>query len=103
MSRVRVHTDAAAHEAARSILARAFTVDGHIAFSRDAYVPSSETGQRLLAHELTHVLQQARGSGPTLRGVYRGPERRVELSSLLGGVRCCASCIAVRRCASPRD
>ena len=58
-SQVRVHTDARAAGAARSIDANAFTVGRDIAFGAGQYAPQSHGGQRLLAHELTHVLQQA--------------------------------------------
>lgn len=57
-SRIRVHTDAAAARAARSLNARAFTVGQEIVFGLGEYTPSSRTGRKLLAHELTHVLQQ---------------------------------------------
>jgi hypothetical protein len=58
---VRVHTGAAAHESARSVDAHAFTVGSNIVFQRDQYDPSSKTGQTMLAHELTHVVQQRSG------------------------------------------
>ena len=55
---VRVHTDSRAAETAKSINARAFTVGKDIAFGAGQYEPDSQGGQRLLAHELTHVVQQ---------------------------------------------
>jgi hypothetical protein len=61
-SHVRLHTDADAAEAARSIDAKAFTVGSHIAFGSGQFVPEAPEGRRLLAHELTHVLQQSDGS-----------------------------------------
>lgn len=54
---VRIHTGAAADEAARSINAEAFTVGTDIAFANGTYNPGSQAGKRLLAHEVTHVLQ----------------------------------------------
>jgi hypothetical protein len=60
-SQVRVHTDSRAAESARSINARAFTVGSNIAFGSGQYAPESREGRHILAHELTHVLQQ-RGS-----------------------------------------
>jgi hypothetical protein len=57
-SRVRVHTDAQAAEAAEALNSRAFTVGRHITFSRGLWAPRTEVGQRLLAHELSHVVQQ---------------------------------------------
>jgi hypothetical protein len=58
-SETRVHTDSRAAEASRSIQARAFALDGHIAFGAGEYAPATPAGQRLLAHELTHVIQQS--------------------------------------------
>lgn len=57
-SRVRVHTDIRASEAARDVHARAFTVGHGVVFASGAYMPRSAAGKRLLAHELTHVVQQ---------------------------------------------
>ena len=57
-SRVRVHTDAQADQFNRSIRAQAFTTDRDIFFQRGAYSPQTRGGQELLAHELTHVVQQ---------------------------------------------
>ncbi|WP_229397625.1 eCIS core domain-containing protein [Micromonospora okii] len=58
---VRVHTDGAAHESARSVNAQAYTVGSEIVFQRDSYDPTSAAGQHMLAHELTHVVQQRSG------------------------------------------
>lgn len=55
---VRVHTGAQAAEAARAVNARAFTVERDVVFGAGAYVPGTATGRHLLAHELTHVVQQ---------------------------------------------
>ena len=60
-SDVRVHTDGAAHESAKSVNAQAYTVGSNIVFQRDKYDPGSEGGQHMLAHELTHVVQQRSG------------------------------------------
>ncbi len=57
-SRVRVHADARAAESARAMSAQAFTVGRDIVFGGDRYNPRTSLGQRLLAHELTHTLQQ---------------------------------------------
>ncbi|MEO7891574.1 MAG: DUF4157 domain-containing protein [Vicinamibacterales bacterium] len=57
-SQVRVHTDARAAGAAKAINAKAFTVGRDIVFGAGQYGPESRDGQRLLAHELTHVVQQ---------------------------------------------
>lgn len=57
-SRVRVHTDARAAESALAVGARAYTVGRNVVFGDGAYDTNSPTGQRLLAHELAHVVQQ---------------------------------------------
>ncbi len=60
-SDVRVHTDGAADGSARSVQAHAYTVGSNIVFQRDRYEPGTPAGQTLLAHELTHVMQQRSG------------------------------------------
>ncbi|MEO6040060.1 MAG: DUF4157 domain-containing protein [Saprospiraceae bacterium] len=57
-SQVRVHTDSRAAESASAIQARAYTSGQHVVFGAGEYQPSSESGKRLLAHELVHVGQQ---------------------------------------------
>ena len=57
-SQVRIHTDAAAAKSARALNAHAYTVDQNIVFGLGKYAPDTSAGRRLLAHELTHVLQQ---------------------------------------------
>jgi LysM repeat protein len=59
---VRVHSGAEAAEAADSVGARAYTVGRHIVFGAGEYRPGTADGQRLLAHELTHVTQQKGGN-----------------------------------------
>lgn len=63
-SRVRIHNDARAHSLARSLNAMAFTVGHDMVFSKGSYAPDSNAGRHLLAHELTHVVQQ---NGPAPR------------------------------------
>ncbi|MEU8229124.1 DUF4157 domain-containing protein [Actinoplanes sp. NPDC048967] len=58
---VRVHTDQAAHDSARAMNAQAYTVGSSVVFQRDRYDPSSADGRLMLAHELTHVVQQRSG------------------------------------------
>jgi hypothetical protein len=60
-SGVRIHTNAAADTLSRSLHARAFTTGQDIFFRQGSYSPGSSSGRELLAHELTHVVQQ-RGS-----------------------------------------
>jgi Domain of unknown function (DUF4157) len=62
-SGVRVHTGAAAAESAREIRALAYTVGRDVVFAPGHYAPGTHDGRRLLAHELTHVVQQSGGSG----------------------------------------
>jgi hypothetical protein len=64
---VRIHADAQGAMVARSVGARAFSVGSRIAFNAGEYQPSTATGRRLIAHELTHVVQQARGGPPALQ------------------------------------
>lgn len=55
---VRIHTRGRVPDATAAIGACAFTVDNHVAFARNHYAPHSAAGRRLLAHELTHAVQQ---------------------------------------------
>ncbi|HEY4588276.1 MAG TPA: DUF4157 domain-containing protein, partial [Thermoanaerobaculia bacterium] len=64
-SRVRVHTDPRAEESVRAVQAVAYTVGNDIAFDTGRYAPATQQGTFLLAHELTHVIQQ--GGQPTSR------------------------------------
>ncbi len=57
-SAVRVHTDVRAAASARALRARAWALGSDVAFATGAYAPGTATGRRLLAHELTHVVQQ---------------------------------------------
>lgn len=59
-SGVRVHTGQEADRLARDIHAHAFTMDENIGFADGKYEPTSAAGRKLLAHELTHVVQQRR-------------------------------------------
>lgn len=61
-SRVRIMTDAQADQMNRSLQAKAFTIDHDIFFRQGAYEPGSRAGQELIAHELTHVVQQNSGT-----------------------------------------
>ena len=84
-SRVRVHTDAKAAESARAVNALAYTVGTDVVFDTGQYTPATSTGKRLLAHELTHVVQQSLGAGPStpLRiAAHNDPaEREAELGA----------------------
>ncbi|HEY7186786.1 MAG TPA: DUF4157 domain-containing protein [Vicinamibacterales bacterium] len=75
-SRVRIHSDERAVASAYSLNARAYTVGSHVVFGAGEYAPSAETGKRLLAHEMAHVVQQNEGGGLAIQrreGKYPGP------------------------------
>ena len=57
-SGVKIHTDARSDQLSRSINAQAFTTKNDIFFKQGSYNPETRQGQELLAHELTHVVQQ---------------------------------------------
>lgn len=60
-SDVRVHTDGRASESARSVQAHAYTVGTDVVFQSGKYAPETDSGKHMLAHELTHVVQQRSG------------------------------------------
>ena len=60
-SRIRIHTDHRADDSARAVNAFAYTVGSNIVFSNGRYAPETTEGRSLLAHELTHVIQQDGG------------------------------------------
>jgi uncharacterized protein DUF4157 len=79
---VRVHTGAPAHESAASVGASAYTVGTDVVFQNGQYDPGSDQGRHVLAHELTHVVQQRSGpvdGSPVAGGVsISSPEDRFE-------------------------
>lgn len=74
-SQVRVHADVAAERSAQDLNARAYTAGHNIVFGADGFTPSTQEGRRLIAHELTHVVQQSaiEGITPGQRNEIRGP------------------------------
>ncbi len=60
-SHVNVHTDSKADALSRKVGAKAFTTGSDIFFKQGAYAPKSDEGQKLISHELTHVVQQGEG------------------------------------------
>ncbi|NEO85276.1 MAG: DUF4157 domain-containing protein [Spirulina sp. SIO3F2] len=64
-SSVKVHTDSTSDQLNRSMQSRAFTTGSHIFFKKGEYSPGNRTGQELLAHELTHTVQQ--GASPQVQ------------------------------------
>jgi Domain of unknown function (DUF4157) len=63
LSEVRIHNDSAAGRSARALNANAYTVGPNIVFAPGRYAPNTAPGKHLLAHELTHVVQQTLPSG----------------------------------------
>jgi hypothetical protein len=91
-SQVRVHTDTRAGDAASAIGARAFTGNRAIVFGVGEYAPQTESGRKLLAHELTHVVQQQAistvnpiGNAPIQRKLVDQAGREIKVS--LEGVK----------------
>ncbi|MGD2083552.1 MAG: DUF4157 domain-containing protein [Chromatiales bacterium] len=66
-SNVRVHTGDRAASSAEAVGALAYTVGHNLVFGRGQYRPGTDSGRRLLAHELTHSMQQGSGLHPKLR------------------------------------
>jgi len=73
--RVRVHADAQASESTRAVNAHAYTVGEHVVFDAGRYSPNSIEGRKLLAHELTHVVQQSSGRGHLIQRQDAVPAR----------------------------
>lgn len=83
-SQVRVHADAAAAQSARDVRAHAYTAGSHIVFGASQFAPATSAGRHLLAHELTHVLQQSAhtassGMGGNATIMRKGFESTVEI------------------------
>jgi hypothetical protein len=66
-SRVRIHSDARAAASAQSVNALAYTVGTDVAFAAGQFSPATTRGRKLLAHELTHVVQQGQGASSVSR------------------------------------
>jgi len=66
-SHVRVHTDELAAASARAVGAQAYTVGNHLVFGAGQFSPATNTGRTLIAHELTHVMQQSGQVGRSLQ------------------------------------
>ena len=75
---VRVHADAKAAESARAVNALAYVAGQHAVFGAGQYAPGTDAGQRLLAHELAHVVQQGRP------GESAAPQADLEVSDARG-------------------
>ena len=66
-SQVRMHTDERAAESARAVNAKDFTMGRDMVFGTGQYMPRTTRGKRLVAHELTHVMQQESGQPKNLQ------------------------------------
>jgi hypothetical protein len=103
---VRVHTDDRAHGSAQAVNAHAYTVGSNIVFQRDRYDPASADGRTMLAHELTHVIQQRNGpvdGSPAPGGVrVSDPSDRFEREAASNAERAVAA-PAVQREEAPED
>ncbi len=86
---VRIHTDQGATRSAQAASARAFTFGKNVVFGAGEYAPDTAEGKKLLAHELTHVIQQQAGQRDTpviQRRVIPGPPRLPPLRGLVPGL-----------------
>lgn len=82
-SRVRVHVHDRAEQSARDVDANAYAVGHHIVFGAGRYSPETANGRRLLAHELTHVLQQGTATG----GVTANPSLNIQRQGAKAGTK----------------
>lgn len=82
-SGVRIHTDSKAADSAKAINARAYTFGNHIVFGSGEYSPQKSTDRLLMAHELTHIIQQQGGSRTIQRreATLAGHSRSAEVFS----------------------
>jgi hypothetical protein len=77
-SDVRVHADEHAMDSARRIHARAYTVGQDVVFAGNQFSPGTTEGKKLLAHELTHVVQQEQAR---FAGLQRSPDQFLECTT----------------------
>lgn len=100
-SNVRVHTDGEAHQLNEQLSAKAFTTGQDIFFRKGEYNPGSSSGQELIAHELTHVVQQGTGvvddGGNTMHVNAPGDQFEQEADSVAKTVTSGAATPAVQR------
>jgi len=78
-TRVQVHTDAQAAKSAQELNALAYTLGQHVVFGEGQYSPRTSAGQRLLAHELMHVVQQ-RACTAHNDAIQRAPNDAIEVT-----------------------
>ena len=81
LAKSRIHTNHTAPESARAVNARAYAYGGDIIFDTGQYEPATVSGQRLIAHELAHVIQQERGGNSSPHPMDNSLESAAELAS----------------------
>lgn len=104
-SHVRLHTGTNAAQTAQSINARAFTTGKDIVFNSGQYSPGTSSGNHLLAHELTHVIQQKKGIDLALNMKNKTTQKRedevirkefeknsIKLKKIFKNIKTCISC-----------
>ncbi|MFY9609525.1 MAG: DUF4157 domain-containing protein [Blastocatellia bacterium] len=78
-SQVRVHADGKAAESAQAVQALAYTVGSDVVFADSRFSPATNEGKKLLAHELTHVVQQSKGT----KAIQRAPDKNWHVPTTL--------------------
>jgi Domain of unknown function (DUF4157) len=78
-SSVRIHTGSESIQMNKELNAKAFTVGNNIYFNQGGYQPNSPEGKQLLAHELTHVVQQGNGLKRISRATYNVGRNKVQI------------------------
>ena len=99
---VKIHTDSDAIQLNQELNARAFTVGSHVYFNEGQYNTNSDDGKKLLAHELTHTIQQANG----LKRIQRSPQSiadRPEMKKNFGAFPDWKIVLQKHRAANPGD
>lgn len=96
-SHVRVHTGPSAEQSARALNANAYTAGHHVVFGAGRFAPGTQEGRRLIAHELTHVLQQSGAEGPASPRIVQ----RQRANYHAGGCATCRSASAAGSVAHP--
>ena len=85
-SKVRIHSDKQAAELAKVINAQAYTVGSNVVFGSGQYLPEAREGKRLIAHELSHVVQQQ-----SIPGIF---QRKLSIGSTTGSAELEADAVA---------
>lgn len=86
-SSVKIYNDASASQSARSINALAYTYGSKVVFGAGQYQPGTESGKRLLAHELTHVAQQGAVKAAVDTGTAAGQSKSLSIRNNLRSVQ----------------